>query len=49
MLGMDGMRHIVPELPDLVNRLMKTFPLLKAEIFFTVLIRGKKIYGIVHA
>lgn len=49
MLEADGMRHIVPELRDLVNQLVMTSPFSKAEIFLAALIHSKRIYGIVHA
>jgi len=49
VLEADGMRYIVPELRDLVNQLVMTGPFSKAEIFLTVLIHSKRIYGIVHA
>ncbi len=37
VLEADGMRHIVPELRDLVNQLVMTLSRSKAEIFLTVL------------
>jgi hypothetical protein len=49
MLGADDMRHIVPELHGLVNRLLTACPLSTGKIFLTALTRNKRIYGIVHA
>ncbi len=48
VLGADGMRHIVPELHGLVNRLMMAFAC-QPKIFLVALIRRKRMYDIVHA